>query len=146
MAEKRTDGRIDTDGVRHQGRGTSLGDILRARGLVANVPAKGNDGPVVYRPTSDSDAGVSGALGSVLASTLKVVLRRQRKGRGGKTVTRVEGIEAQPPVLEVLSRELRRDLGCGGTVEDGVPVLQGDVGDRAAEWLTARGVRRVVRG
>ena len=73
----------------------------------------------------------------------KVVVRHERKGHGGKTVTVVEGI--LPAARAGLVQELKRKLGCGAREEDGTVVLQGDLVDRAARWLEARGAR-VVRG
>jgi translation initiation factor 1 len=81
-----------------------------------------------------------------LARCGKLVVRRERKGHGGKTVTRVEGLEAGPAALESLARDLRKALGCGATVDDDAVVLQGDLTERAGDWLRARGATRVVRG
>ena len=78
----------------------------------------------------------------------KIVLRVQRKGRGGKTVTTLStpGGGLAPGALEPLAREIRRALGCGARVEDGSVVIQGDNAERAEKWLLQRGARRVVRG
>lgn len=74
----------------------------------------------------------------------KVVVRRQTKGRGGKTVTRVTGVTAAE--LDALAAEMKRALGCGAKVEDGDVLLLGDVADRAVAWLESAGARRVIRG
>lgn len=88
------------------------------------------------------------------ASTLltgKLVVRREKKGRGGKTVTTVAGLRGTPDEREALAQELRKALGCGGALEEdpsGAPVvlLQGDLVDRCAEWLASRGARDVRKG
>ncbi|MCA9533118.1 MAG: translation initiation factor [Myxococcales bacterium] len=74
----------------------------------------------------------------------KLVLQREKKGRGGKTVTRVRGLPVGE--LERWAGELKRALGCGATVEEGEVVLLGDLVGRAADWLETRGATRVVRG
>lgn len=76
----------------------------------------------------------------------KVVVRHERKGRGGKTVTMVQGLALQPAALEAFSRELKKALGCGATVEDGAIVLQGELMDRVIPWLEQRGATKLVRG
>jgi translation initiation factor 1 len=73
----------------------------------------------------------------------KVVVRRETKGRGGKTVTRITGIA--PADRDSITSEMKRDLGCGAVVEGDDVVLLGSLVDRAADWVTARGARRVVR-
>lgn len=65
----------------------------------------------------------------------KVVVRHQRKGHGGKTVTMISGIA--PHALEILSGEMKRALGCGARVEEGSVVLQGDLVVRAMAFLDA---------
>lgn len=74
----------------------------------------------------------------------KLVLQREKKGRGGKTVTRVRGLPAAE--LERWATDMKRALGCGASVEDGEVILLGDLVTRAADWLEARGASRVVRG
>lgn len=74
----------------------------------------------------------------------KIVLSRERKGRAGKTATRVRGLpEAR---LDELATRMKKALGCGATVEEGDVVLLGDVVERAAKWLREDGAPRVVEG
>jgi translation initiation factor 1 len=76
----------------------------------------------------------------------RVTVRRERAGRGGKTVTVAEGPGFAGRKLETLSREASRALGVGARVEDGALVLQGDQCERLAAWLAERGFGRVERG
>ena len=73
----------------------------------------------------------------------RAVIRLERKGRGGKEVTVVEQLELKALELERWLKELKRALGCGGTVEEGSLVFQGDQRQRLKEALTALGVRRI---
>lgn len=43
-------------------------------------------------------------------------------------------------------KALKSTFGCGGTVEDGRIVLQGDHRKRLPAWLAARGVKKVTVG
>lgn len=79
-----------------------------------------------------------------LSKSGKLVLRRERKGRGGKTVTVLSGLHLPPADLDRLARALRKGLGCGSTLEDGAVILQGDNIDRAKAWLLAHGAKTVV--
>ncbi len=74
----------------------------------------------------------------------KAVLQRERKGRGGKTVTRVRGLDAD--ALDSWCKRLKRELGCGGVVEGDDVILNGDIADRVAPLLLGAGVRSVVHG
>jgi translation initiation factor 1 len=75
----------------------------------------------------------------------RLVLARETKHRGGKAVVIVRGLAQLPawdgPAIEQLARELKRTLGCGGTVEEGEIVVQGDRPAQVAEWLRAQGFR-----
>ena len=64
---------------------------------------------------------------------------RETKGRGGKAVTLVKGLQLDAAALAGLGRELRTACGCGGTAKDGVIEVQGDHCDRVIEILKARG-------
>ena len=74
----------------------------------------------------------------------KLVLRRERKGRGGKTVTCLSGVE--PVRREEIAKQMKKALGCGATLEGDEIVLLGSLVDRAADWLEAQGATQVVRG
>jgi len=73
----------------------------------------------------------------------RAVIRLERKGRGGKEVTVVAQLQLKALELERWLKELKRALGCGGTVEEGALVFQGDQRQRLKEALTALGVRRI---
>jgi translation initiation factor 1 len=88
-------------------------------------------------------APVSGSKRGTLPG--RVILARETKGRGGKTVTALSFGEGVPSDLEGLAKELRTALGCGGTVEGDRVVLQGDQIERASAWFAKKGVR-VTRG
>lgn len=66
-------------------------------------------------------------------------LRVERKGRGGKTITVIDGLPRNAEFVKDLCQELKRAAGCGGTVGEGTVELQGDLRDRARELLARRG-------
>lgn len=74
----------------------------------------------------------------------QVIVRKERKGRGGKPVTAIEGVQLTGPALSEFARVLRQQLGTRAQVEDGRIVVGGDCGERLADWLRARGAKRVV--
>lgn len=77
----------------------------------------------------------------------RVVIRCERKGRGGKTVTLIEGVEAMAlEAQEQWAKKLRKAFGAGSAVEDGKIVIQGDQMERLEKWLQDAGVRKVIRG
>ena len=110
--------------------GTNLGDLLAKAGL------KGSGKP---EPEPEEVAPASEAV----SYAPKVVVRMMRKGRGGKTVTLVQGVSSGRD--EVL-QQLKQELGVGARVEEEDLVLQGDQVERVARWLESRGVGKVVRG
>ena len=73
----------------------------------------------------------------------RAVVRMERKGRGGKEVTVVDKLELKPGELERWCRELKQALGCGGSVDGDLIVLQGDLRQRIGAVLEAKGVGRV---
>ncbi len=77
----------------------------------------------------------------------RVVLQRERKGRGGKTITRVHGLAlGDADALHSWCKRLKRDLGCGGLVEGDDLILHGDIVDRVIPVLRAAGVASIIRG
>ncbi|MCA9512920.1 MAG: translation initiation factor Sui1 [Myxococcota bacterium] len=68
-------------------------------------------------------------------------VRRETKGRGGKTVTTIEGLPLAPDALRDLAAELKRRCGTGGSAKDGVIEIQGDHRDVLMAELERRGFR-----
>ena len=68
-----------------------------------------------------------------------VRVRREVKGRNGKTVTTVSGVGLSDDALRELGSELKRRCGSGGSVKDGVIEIQGDHRDLLVAELEARG-------
>ncbi len=70
-----------------------------------------------------------------------VRVRREKKGRRGKTVTTVSGLGLGRVELKALASELKRKSGSGGAVVDGVIEIQGDHVDRIVNELAAKDYR-----
>jgi translation initiation factor 1 len=68
-----------------------------------------------------------------------VRVRREVKGRRGKTVTTIEGILLADDDLRALGSKLKRRCGTGGSVRDGVIEIQGDHRDTLITELEDRG-------
>jgi translation initiation factor 1 len=68
-----------------------------------------------------------------------VRVRRETKGRRGKTVTTIDGIPLPDDELRSLGSELKRRCGTGGSVKDGVIEIQGDHRDTLVAELEGRG-------
>lgn len=64
-----------------------------------------------------------------------------KKGRGGKTVTLVSGLQGTEDALRNLSSDLKRRCGTGGTLKDGVIEIQGDHRDLIIEILKEIGIK-----
>jgi len=75
-----------------------------------------------------------------------VRLLRDRKSRGGKTVTLITGVTGGPSALAGLLSELKRLCGTGGTLRGDVLELQGDFRDRLQTELERRGYTVKIAG
>ncbi|HZV81080.1 MAG TPA: translation initiation factor Sui1 [Geobacteraceae bacterium] len=75
-----------------------------------------------------------------------VRIRRETKGRGGKTVTVVTGIPLDEAGIKALAGELKRRCGSGGTSSDGIIEIQGDHRELLMTELTRRGYRVKLAG
>jgi len=117
----------------------ALADLLREKGF-AESPAPP---PPPAQPAASAKADDISAL---LARAGKIVLRREKKGHGGKTVTTVSGLDFPAPTLDTLAKALRKGLGCGSMLDGKTIVLQGDIQQRAEEWLRGHGATKIVRG
>jgi translation initiation factor 1 len=73
----------------------------------------------------------------------RVILRREKAQRGGKTVVVVSGFENHIADSEIdrLAREARQSCGCGGTVRDREIELQGDNPQKVRAFFENAGYR-----
>lgn len=77
----------------------------------------------------------------------RVDIRRETGGRGGKTVTVIDGfVGIGLPEKEQLTKKMRAACGCGGTVKDGEIIIQGDQREMIARILSEAGFRPVFAG
>lgn len=77
----------------------------------------------------------------------RVDIVRSTAGRGGKTVTVVQGfVGIGLSEKEQLAKKIRAACGTGGTVKDGLIEIQGDKRDQVARILSEAGFRPVFAG
>lgn len=65
----------------------------------------------------------------------KLRLIMERAGRGGKTVTLVKGFVGSDEDINALCKLLKQKCGVGGSVKDGIIIIQGDHRQRLVEIL-----------
>jgi translation initiation factor 1 len=96
--------------------------------------------PTCGRPVRDCQCGTR-AAGADEAVPARVVakLRMEKKGRGGKTVTVVDGLPRNAAWLKDLCQDLKRACGTGGAVQDGAIEIQGDLRERIRAFLLQKG-------
>lgn len=70
-----------------------------------------------------------------------IKLRRETKGRGGKSVIVISGLPLNQDQLKILLGELKRRCGTGGTSKDGLIEIQGEHLDTLRQELQRRGYR-----
>jgi translation initiation factor 1 len=135
MAAMSSGQKISTDGGGSLGHNPFAG--LSAAGLPqaapTPAPAAGSAGKPAEKPPVKNRG--------------RVDVRRETGGRGGKTVTVVDGfVGIGLPEKEQLAKKMRAACGCGGTVKDGVIEIQGDQRDTVTRILGEAGFRVVFAG
>jgi translation initiation factor 1 len=70
---------------------------------------------------------------------ISCVLRLEKKGRGGKTVTLVAGLPRNQAFLAALAAELKRACGTGGTATEETIEVQGDRREQLRPILAMKG-------
>ena len=69
----------------------------------------------------------------------RLIVRIDRRNRGGKQVTLVEGFVGSQEDLAALGRTLKVKCGVGGAAKDGEITIQGDLRDKVVAILTSLG-------
>ena len=68
---------------------------------------------------------------------LRVLL--DKSGRAGKQVTLVTGFIGSSADIEDLSKKLKAKCGVGGSIKDGIIIIQGDMRDKVLQYLLKEG-------
>ena len=76
---------------------------------------------------------------SIPKNAQKLFVRKEKKGRGGKTVTVVEGYQGNPMVLEKLCKKVKQQCGVGGSVQNKTFIIQGDKANQVVKILIKEG-------
>ena len=98
--------------------------------------------------TSSSSSSSSSSAKKAGKSKGRVEVRREKAGRGGKTVTTLREFSTNVPLkeLEAMTFELKKTCACGGTLKGRVVELQGDVREKVMSALEQRGYMPVRAG
>jgi translation initiation factor 1 len=67
----------------------------------------------------------------------------EKKGRGGKEVVIIKGIDESDEELEKISKVLKTKLGVGGAVKDGEIIISGNKRDKIIEILQDLGFKKI---
>tara|TARA_B100001059_G_scaffold104422_2_gene104240 strand:- start:9744 stop:10115 length:372 start_codon:yes stop_codon:yes gene_type:complete len=76
---------------------------------------------------------------SLPTNAQRLFVRKEKKGRGGKTVTIVEGYQGNPQTLEQLCKKVKQQCGVGGSVQNKTFIIQGDKADQVVKILIKEG-------
>ena len=85
------------------------------------------------------DCRCSARLDQPVPAKVTAKLRLEKAGRGGKSVTVVDGLPDNGPFLSALATELKKACGTGGTTRPGAVELSGDCRERLRPLLAAKG-------
>ena len=112
---------------------------------ISNPFAQALQGMVAERQTVDEtpEESVTPVASRLFYEGATLVVRKERKGRGGKTASVLSGLSGSADELKQLAKELGKALGCGVSVDQGELVIQGDQRSRLKKWMEDKGARRV---
>ncbi len=88
--------------------------------------------------SKDQNEGFDDILAELDREEARVKIRMEMR-RFGKPTTVIEGIKMSDKDLHELNSKMKRALATGGTVKDGIMILQGDHRESAAKMLKENG-------
>jgi translation initiation factor 1 len=112
-----------------------------ALGSLTSQPQPAPPSPSPSQPAKNPAAAVPALQGNTA-----VRVGRERKGRGGKTVSIISGVMSRETGQQALLKLLKSKLGAGGALEDGAIIIQGDHRERIVEILNDLGYKAKVAG
>ncbi len=106
---------------------------------------KPKDG-VVYREFGDAPEEIEAEAIEIPPNQQQVRIQLSRKGKGGKTVTIVSGLQHSEADLVALAKKLKNQCGTGGAVKEGNIEIQGDHGGKLLGILVGLGYKAKLSG
>jgi translation initiation factor 1 len=111
------------------------------------MAAKSNNKKTVWREFGDSKADAfDRPTAQVLPQDQNPRIQTSRKGKGGKTVTVITGLEHDATAMAALLKQLKNKCGTGGSVKDETLEIQGDHRQTLLELLTELGYKAKLSG
>ncbi len=112
-----------------------------ALGPLASKQPQPASPPPAAQPAKNPAAAVPALQGNT-----PVRVGRERKGRGGKTVSIITGVMSRETGRQALLKLLKNKLGTGGALEDDIIIIQGDHRERIVEILNELGYKAKTAG
>ena len=97
-------------------------------------------GGIVY--STDSDFNFSDQKNDVESlppAEQLLEIKLDKKHRGGKVVTLIDGFSMNEEEIEILSKQLKTFCGAGGSAKNFEIIIQGDHRDKVLQWLIKKG-------
>lgn len=109
---------------------------------------KNKNGGLVYstNPNQSWDDDQNDDQKSVDFSEQKLYVSIDRKNRGGKEVTLIEGFQGPEDELKDLGKTLKSKCGVGGSAKNGEIMVQGNFRDKIMDLLKGMGFQVVRKG
>ena len=103
---------------------------------------------VIYQEfgNPDNSAAVERGIQELPPAQQNPRVQASRKGRKGKTVTIVSGLQLKPETLESLLKQLKNQCGAGGTLKESEIEIQGDHTQKIAQILIELGYKAKISG
>ncbi len=101
------------------------------------------DKNIVYSTDPDWHKESTENINSKGAAAQNIKIQREKKGRGGKTVTVVYGMSGD---LKTMQKELQKHCGTGGSSKNGTIEIQGDHGPKIQNYLEGQGFKAKLAG
>lgn len=102
---------------------------------------KQNKDAVVYREFGAAPESDESDIVDLPPHQQQVRVQVSRKGKGGKTVTIVTGLQHSPENLTLLAKQLKSQCGTGGTIKAGNVEIQGDHAVKLVDVLVGLGYK-----
>lgn len=98
---------------------------------------KNTGNKIVFSTNKSLDLGEEKEEVDTVAPHLQTLYVSLERNKGGKVATIVENFQGNEADLESLGKMLKNKCGVGGTVKDGIILIQGEKRDRVVELLVA---------